>query len=80
LSNTLINKNKTHDLRPYSTNSIYQTPINEKCKWCIGPGRKKEYHSLFHLFKHISYHHPMESTREKYIQSLANKIIKGELA
>ena len=78
MSNILVYKNKTHDIRPYSTNPIYQSPINEKCKWCIGPGRKKVYHSAWQIFKHNSYHHPLEN-QEDYIQTLVNKIIKGEL-
>ena len=70
-------KNKTVDLRPYSTNPIFQTPINEECGFCRGPGRKRKYHTLWNLFKHFSYHHPMESW-QKIIEDLANKIIRGK--
>ena len=70
-------KNKKHDLRPYSTNPVYQFSIKEECKFCIGPGRKKKYQTLWNLFKHFSYHHPMEPW-QKIIEDLAEKIIRGK--
>lgn len=73
----LILKNKKHDIRPYSTNPVFQFPIDEKCKFCIYRGRKKHFKTLWRLYEHFSYHHPNEAW-QKIIQDLVEKIIQGD--
>ena len=78
---TFKNK-KEGDFRPYSTNPIYQVPIEKKCEFCISPGRKKIYQTLWCYYKHQldhHIHHPDDKIKiTESVIVLAKKIAQGE--
>ena len=78
---TVKNKNDG-DLRPYSTNPVYLTPIHEECDKCVAPGRKKIFKTVWQWYKHQLQHHvrhPDDKIKiEIQIREYAKKIIRGE--
>jgi len=72
-----LKNKKDEDIRPYSTNPVFLTPIAAKCPYSVSRGRKKQYHTLWHLYLHVTFNHPNEP-HNKIFQDYAKKIIRGE--
>ncbi len=72
-----LKNKKEGDIRPYSTNPIFSTPIDAQCGYCFAPGRKKHYPTLWNLYLHVTLNHSMESYNGIF-QDYAKKIMSGE--
>lgn len=64
---------------PYSTNPVYHKFLIIGCPYCINPGRKKNFKTLWCLYMHFKTHHKNEANYEKKIIQLAQLVIEGVL-
>ncbi len=65
---------------PQARNPIYQKAVNVGCKFCVDKtGRKKNFKTLYVLYRHFTYHHPNEPTYKELTMNLADLVIEGSI-
>lgn len=65
---------------PQARNPIYQKSVNVTCELCTHvKSRKKNYGTLYKLYRHFTYHHPYEPRYKEITMNLADQIINEDL-
>lgn len=80
LENKTVEKHYRPSRLPQARNPIYQKAVNVGCKFCVDKtGRKKNFKTLYVLYRHFTYHHTNEPTYKELTMNLADLVIEGSI-